>query len=87
MKEFWPIIIGTAVVAAVFAILWGTGNLRRLTHYIQETREELRKCSWPTWEELRGSTVLVLISIFGLGLFTVSVDFILAMLVNWVVKI
>jgi preprotein translocase subunit SecE len=38
--------------------------------YVQETWEELKKCSWPTWQELKGSTVLMAISIGLLGVFT-----------------
>jgi len=41
---------------------------------VQQTREELRKCSWPTWDELKGHTVVVTITIALLGLFTVAVD-------------
>ena len=48
-----------------------------MTDYVQQTREELRKCTWPTWDELKGSTVIVGISIFILGGFTVVVDQIL----------
>ena len=42
--------------------------------YVQQTREELRKCTWPTWEELKGSTVVIVISIVLLGGFTFLVD-------------
>jgi len=69
---FWAVIIGAA-----FAYLWYQGQLRRFAVYIQETREELKKCSWPTWDELKGSTVLIAISIGLLGAFTVVVDKIL----------
>ena len=62
------------VVGAIFAFLWSKGYLQRLTDYVKQTREELRKCTWPTWEELKGSTVVVAISIFLLGGFTVLVD-------------
>jgi preprotein translocase subunit SecE len=75
------------VVGVVFALLWWKGYLLKLSNYIQQTREELRKCTWPTWEELRGSTVLVMISIVLLGAFTVVVDQILFHLVRWMVKI
>ena len=68
------ILIWVAVVGAVFAFLWWQGQLKRLATYVQQTREELRKCTWPTWEELKGSTVIVMISIVILGLFTVVVD-------------
>jgi len=69
---FWVVVIGAA-----FAYLWYQGQLRRFAIYIQETREELKKCSWPTWDELKGSTVLIAISIGLLGAFTVVVDLVL----------
>ncbi len=74
-------------MGGVFAVLWWSGYLVRLSTYIQETKEELKKCTWPTWEELKGSTVVVMISVLMLGLFTVSVDFILALFVRWMTQI
>ena len=62
------------VIAAVFAILWWKGVLMRISNYISETREELRKCSWPSWAELKGSTIAVTITIVLLTLFTVAID-------------
>jgi preprotein translocase subunit SecE len=69
------ILIWVIVIGALFGLLWWQGQIRALSLYIQETREELRKCSWPTWEELKGSTALVIVSIGLLGAFTVVVDF------------
>jgi preprotein translocase subunit SecE len=69
------IIVWAVVIGAVFGYLWWQGQLARLTLYIQETREELKKCSWPTWEELKGSTTLIAISIGLLGAFVMAVDF------------
>jgi preprotein translocase subunit SecE len=63
-----------AVVGVIFVILWRKGYLLQLTNYIQQTREELRKCTWPTWDELKGSTVVVSISMLILGVFVVLVD-------------
>jgi preprotein translocase subunit SecE len=71
------IIVWAVVIGAVFGYLWWQGQLRRFAVYIQETRVELQKCSWPTWDELKGSTTLIAISIALLGLFTVTVDFVL----------
>ena len=85
--NYVTVAIWGGVLAAVFLILWFTGNLVKLRDYVLETREELRKCTWPTWEELRGSTVLVMISIFLLGVFTVVVDRILFAVVSWMVRI
>ena len=66
-----------AIIGALFGLLWWQGQIRRLAVFFQETREELRKCSWPTMEELKGSTALVIVSIGLLGAFTVAVDFVM----------
>jgi len=75
------ILVWVAVIGAVFAFLWWKGHLARFATYVQLTREELRKCTWPTWSELKGSTVVVAIAIFGLGLFTVVVDWVFSQLI------
>jgi preprotein translocase subunit SecE len=73
------IIIWLAVVLAIFAFMWRKGHLARISNYVQETREELRKCTWPTLNELKGSTVVVSIAILLLGLYTVAVDWVFTM--------
>jgi len=76
VNEFTKIGFSVAVIGAVFAFLWWRGYLKRLAAYIAETREELKKCTWPTWDELKGSTVLVFVTMIVLGVFTVVVDFV-----------
>lgn len=82
MNDTIWILVWVVVVGGVFAWLWRTGQLARLTAYVQATREELRKCTWPTWDELKGSTVVISISIVLLGTFTVLVDFIFTLLIR-----
>ena len=67
-------IILFVLALAAFGALWYTGQLKRCAAYVQETREELKKCSWPTWEELKESTVLVMLVTVLLGVFTVLTD-------------
>lgn len=45
-------------------------------------RLEMKKVSWPTWDELRGSTAVVLGLSLILGIFLFLVDFILSRVVN-----
>ena len=78
------IIVWAVIVGVVFAWLWRGGHLARFADYVKQTREELRKCSWPSWDELKGSTVVVSISIFILGGFTIFVDFIFSVVVRWI---
>jgi len=68
-----PIILFVLAVAA-FGWLWYAGQLKRFAAYVQATREELKKCAWPTWEELKESTVLVMLVTLLLGGFTVLTD-------------
>ena len=77
MNSLTKTLIWVALVGGAFAILWWQGQLKRLADYVAETREELKKCTWPTWAELKGSTVVVSVAILLMGAFTVVVDQIL----------
>ena len=70
-------LIWVVVIGVLFGFLWWQGHLKRFREYWRLTMEELKKCTWPTWEELKGSTVLVSLSILALGLLTFVVDQIL----------
>ncbi len=83
MKDFTTLFIWVVVVGVVFAVLWQKGYLLRFTNYVQETREELRKCTWPSFGELKGSTVVVMVTIALMGAFTVVVDFLVSRLLRF----
>jgi preprotein translocase subunit SecE len=70
-------IIGGVVLLAALYIAKKAGWLDRIRVFFLQTREELLKCSWPTREELRGSTWMVLVAVGMLGLFTFLADLIL----------
>ncbi len=74
MNDWIHIGIWAAVIGAVFGYLWWQGQVQRLAAYVAETREELKKCAWPSWEELKGSTALIIIMVALLGGFVVAVD-------------
>ena len=71
-----------AIVLVIFGLLWWRGYVQRFAAYWKQTTEELKKCSWPTFDELKGSTVVVMVSILLLGLFTFVVDKVLFALFN-----
>jgi len=83
VNDLITLLIWVAVIGVIFAVLWRTGQLVRLSTYVQETREELKKCTWPTWDELKGSTVVVVVSTALLGGFTVLVDLFFNVLAQW----
>jgi preprotein translocase subunit SecE len=74
VSDWTKILIWAFIVGAIFAYLWWQGQVRQLATYVQETREELKKCSWPTWVELKGSTALIMVSIALMGAFTEVLD-------------
>jgi len=73
-RDLMWVLILAAAAGALFAWLWRGGYIVRLADYVRATKEELKKCSWPSWEELKGSTLLVAISIIILGGYTVAID-------------
>lgn len=75
-------IIFLSFVAVLFFVLWQKGYVARLGRFAGETQEELKKCSWPTKNELLGSTVVVFVSLFVLGFFTGAVDFLVTIVVR-----
>jgi preprotein translocase subunit SecE len=85
MKEYLPIIIGIVVAMTAFTLLWRRGSFLWLSGYVRETQEELKKCTWPTWDELTGSTAVVMVSVALLGAFTVGVDLFVAYLLQLIV--
>ncbi len=82
MKDYWPMIVVIVIAATVFTLLWRQGLFLRLSGYFRETKEELKKCTWPGWDELNGSTVVVIVSVGLLGGFTVLVDLVVANVVH-----
>ena len=43
---------------------------------------ELKKCTWPPWQELRESTVVVIISVALLSIYVCGLDFLSAELIT-----
>ncbi len=46
----------------------------RAKAYIDELRMEMRKVSWPNAKQVRGTTVVVIFSVFGFALYFFVVD-------------
>ncbi|MDP6893050.1 MAG: preprotein translocase subunit SecE [Verrucomicrobiota bacterium] len=70
-------LIGGVVLLVILFIAKKKGLLDRIRFFFLQTREELAKCSWPTRDELKGSTWMVLAAVFMLGFFTFMADLLL----------
>ena len=56
--------------------------MRRFQNYIRDVVQELRKVTWPTRDELKGTTVTVIIFTLLSTLFVGIVDFVLGYIVR-----
>lgn len=63
------------------------GLFQRMSRFVHEAVIELRKTSWPTYEELKKSTALVLLAVAIVTIFIGGFDYLLGMitrrLVGW----
>jgi preprotein translocase subunit SecE len=83
--NYLTLIVLFVVALVAFAILWRKGSFLQLSAFFRETQEELRKCTWPTWEELTGSTTVVIVAVGILGGFTMGVDYLVTLLMHAIV--
>jgi preprotein translocase subunit SecE len=59
-----------AAMAAAVALVWRQPLLAfavKSSAYIRDVREEVRKVSWPTWEDLRKSTMVIIVIVVIVG--------------------
>src|SRR5436190_22493632 len=77
-QQYGTLIIWAVVIGALFAFMWSKGYLVKIRNFVDETVEELKKCTWPSVDELKGSTLVVMLTIAILGAYTVGVDWILS---------
>ena len=56
----------------------------RLRTFLLEVRGELKRTSWPSGREARGTTTVVIVTVFIFALFLWVVDTVLFHMVSWV---
>jgi len=52
------------------AMEWPT----RLKNYVEELQLEMRRVSWPSWKQVRATTLVVICAVFGFALYFYIVD-------------
>ena len=61
--------------------------LERLKQFLMEVKLELKKVTWPRRDEIRGTTTVVIITVFIVGIFLAVVDVILIQLRQWIFEL
>ena len=56
--------------------------MQSFQRYIRDVVAELKKVTWPTWEELKGSTMVVIFFSIIMGFYIAIIDFGLSKLVS-----
>ena len=55
---------------------------QKIKHFFSETRVEMRKVTWPTRDELKESTKIVIVATFVVAMFIGIIDQILTLIVR-----
>lgn len=80
--------VGGSIPSAPATFYYMKNPFRSTRIFFGEMVDELKKASWPTWTELRDSTVVVIVACLLLGVFTSISDFSLTQVVmlftSWV---
>ncbi|HLJ45684.1 MAG TPA: preprotein translocase subunit SecE [Bryobacteraceae bacterium] len=50
--------------------------------YITELQMEMRRVTWPSWKQVRATTIVVLLSVFAFAAYFYVVDSIVASIIN-----
>ncbi len=56
--------------------------MQKIQQYIKEVIQEMKKVTWPTLEELKGSTLVVVIFSVIMGVYIAGIDLGLSFLVD-----
>ena len=59
--------------------------IKAVGQFFIDSKEELKKVSWPTVEELKDSTIIVILSMLGMAVFVGAIDFLLSKVIEVVI--
>lgn len=68
-------------IAATMSSGWG-----RLKAFLKDARVEMTKVTWPSWTELKGQTIVVIVAVLLISAFIGIVDLILSNTVKLLVS-
>ena len=61
---------------------------QRTTSFVQQVRGEMHKVSWPTWEDLRRSTLVITVFVLIIGVIIGIMDSLFSLvLIKWMGRV
>ena len=61
--------------------------MSRIRRFLDEAWSELKKVSWPTFEQVRNLTILVFVVSAAIGIYITVLDTVFAQAVSWLSKL
>ena len=58
----------------------------RLKSYVEELQTEMRRVTWPTWKQVRATTIVVIIAVFAFAAYFAVIDEIFLSLIDKLFK-
>ena len=46
----------------------------QLKNYFEELKQEMRRVTWPTWKQVRATTMVVIVAVFAFAAYFAVVD-------------
>ena len=56
--------------------------MRKIQQYVKESIQEMKKVTWPTWDELKGSTLVVMLFSVIMGCYIAGLDVLFSVIVD-----
>jgi preprotein translocase subunit SecE len=56
---------------------WLVGKFRELRTFFSEVRSELKKVTWPSWAEVKATTIVVIATTFFFGFYLFGLDLVM----------
>ena len=60
--------------------------IRKIKEYFKNVKLEMQKVSWPTKSDIKGSTSVVIVTLFIVGAFIGAVDFLLSSVIGLLIR-
>jgi preprotein translocase subunit SecE len=60
---------------------------RRTIEFLKEVQAELKRTTWPSWKEVRGTTTVVIITVFLFALYLGVVDLALSSVLQRILQL
>lgn len=80
-----PLLLGAAVALVVVGVLvvWRGrvfATVQGTALFLQQVRGEVRRVTWPSWDDVRKSTVVIIILLFIVGIIIGMMDWVFSKL-------